>query len=139
MVGATIDLEGVHDIYEPRNRLFRALQSVNDDLSMSNYPNIKFYGHLLKDDERISKMDLEYWIDYVYLFGVKELIPLYDKMDPVTYRNWDVYMLNWTLLLLIILFWKKVIGLLCGIFCKCCSCCKCSNCCDKGDVKVEID
>jgi len=42
-------------------------------------------------------MDLEYWLDYIQLFGVKELIPLYDHMDPITYRNWDVYALNWAI------------------------------------------
>ena len=36
-------------------------------------------------------MDLEYWIDYVYLFGVKDFIPLYDRLDFITFRNWDVY------------------------------------------------
>jgi hypothetical protein len=32
--------------------------------------NVTFNGKLLAEDERLSKMDLEYWIDYVYLFGV---------------------------------------------------------------------
>ena len=85
--------------------------------------NVDFYQHLLEDDERKSKMDLEYWIDYVQLFGVKEMIPLYDHMDPVTYRNWDVYCLNFTILGCTILFWKTVIG-----FC-------CRKCCGKGDKK----
>jgi hypothetical protein len=53
--------------------------------------NVTFHKRLLKDDERISKMDLEYWIDYVYLFGAKDLIPLYDKLDFITFRNMDVY------------------------------------------------
>jgi len=72
--------------------------------------NTLFYQHLLEDDERKSKMDLEYWIDYVQLFGVKEMIPLYDHMDPITYRNWDVYCLNFAILGCIILFWKTVLG-----------------------------
>ena len=38
-------------------------------------------------------MDLVYWIDYVSQFTVKEMIPLYDKMDPIEYRNIDVYAL----------------------------------------------
>lgn len=72
-------------------------------------------------------MDLEYWIDYTQLFGVKELIPLYDKMDIVTYHNWDVYVINWAIFFGTIYFWKKVIGLVCG----CCACCSCCGCCKK--------
>jgi hypothetical protein len=56
--------------------------------------NITFHQNLLAKDERISRMDLEYWIDYVYLFGVSDMIPLYDKVDPITFRNWDVYVLG---------------------------------------------
>ena len=87
--------------------------------------NVEFYQHLLEDDERKSKMDLEYWIDYVQLFGVKEMIPLYDHMDPITYRNWDVYVLNWTILVCTILFWKTVIGF----------CCRKCGCCGSKDKK----
>ena len=36
-------------------------------------------------------MDLHYWIDYVVLFGVEDLIPLYDGVDFITYRNLDVW------------------------------------------------
>ena len=53
-------------------------------------------------------MDLEYWIDYVYLFGVKELIPQYDKMNPIAYRNWDVYALNWAILFAVLFYSKKM-------------------------------
>lgn len=43
-------------------------------------------------------MDLEYWIDYVYLFGVGDFIPLYDKLDFITFRNWDVYAIYFAVL-----------------------------------------
>lgn len=61
--------------------------------------NVTFHEKLLAEDERISRMDLEYWIDYVYLFGVGDLIPLYDKVDPITFRNWDVYAIYWFIFL----------------------------------------
>ena len=60
---------------------------------------------MLSEDERISKMDLEYWIDYVYLFGVDDFIPLYDKLDFITFRNWDVYAIY---LLIVCLFFYTV-------------------------------
>lgn len=108
--------------------MFTALYRAVYDLTTSNYPNIKFYNHLLHDDQRISKMDLEYWIDYVYLFGVKELIPLYDKMDPITYHNWDVYILNWSLLFGFLFGLKKLVDC-------CSSCCKASE--SQAKVKTE--
>merc|ERR1719240_1905392 len=64
--------------------------------------NITFHQKILSEDERISKMDLEYWVDYVYLFGVSDMIPLYDKVDPITYRNWDVYALGAVILFLLL-------------------------------------
>ena len=67
--------------------------------------NVTFNGRLLAEDERISKMDLEYWIDYVYLFGVSDFIPLYDKLDFITFRNWDVYALYILILVLFFYFW----------------------------------
>ena len=77
-----------------------------------------FYGKLLSEDERISKMDLEYWIDYVYLFGVSDFIPLYDKMNPITYRNWDVFAVYWVILIgvfsLLYLVCKHTCCRLCG-------------------------
>lgn len=65
--------------------------STPQNLAMSK--NITFHQKLIAEDERVSRMDLEYWIDYVYLFGVSDMIPLYDKVDPITFRNWDVYAL----------------------------------------------
>ena len=66
---------------------------------------------MLSEDERISKMDLEYWIDYVYLFGVEDFIPLYDKLDFITFRNWDVY----AIYLLIIFSFFYIVLKLCSI------------------------
>ena len=71
---------------------------------------VTFYSRLLAEDERLSKMDIIYWIDYVYLFGVKDLIPLYDHMNPVMYRNWDVYVLLWSVFFVVLFVWYKVIS-----------------------------
>ena len=70
--------------------------------------NVTFFSRLLVDDERISLMDLEYWVDYMYLFGVKDMIPLYDHMDFISYRNWDVYVFLWSLLFFILFIFFKI-------------------------------
>lgn len=77
--------------------------------------NITFHQNLLAKDERISKMDLEYWIDYVYLFGVSDMIPLYDKVDPITFRNWDVYVLSAIILFIVF----QVVYTICCCRCFC--------------------
>ena len=86
-----------------------AIQDVLNNQAEIN-KQVTFYSRLLAEDERLSKMDIIYWIDYVYLFGVKDLIPLYDHMNPVMYRNWDVYVLLWTILFLVLFVWYKVIS-----------------------------
>lgn len=82
------------------------------DFKQTVSDNVYFYGKLLSEDERISKMDLEYWVDYVYLFGVSDFIPLYDKMNPIVYRNWDVYAIYWVVAFGCLFFWYTM--------CKCC-------------------
>jgi hypothetical protein len=79
--------------------------------------NSTFFSRLLAEDERLSRMDLEYWIDYVERFGVKEKIPLYDNMGFIEYRNWDVYAFLFTILFIALLVWIKVLK-------ACCSLCK---------------
>ena len=77
--------------------------------------NATFFSKLLGEDERISLMDLEYWIDYVQQFGVQEMIPLYDKMGPIEYRNWDVYTLLFSIMFFVMFVWFKVISFCCGM------------------------
>ena len=74
-----------------------------------------FYYHLLADDERLSKMDLEYWLDYLYLFGVKDIIPLYDKGSIWTYHNWDVYIFFWTVFAIILYLNLKMLSFCCKL------------------------
>lgn len=100
--------------------LSQALEA-KPDAEMSN--SIVFHQKLLAEDERISRMDLEYWIDYVYLFGVSDMIPLYDKMDPITFRNWDVYVLTAVILFLVV----QLVYTVC--------CCRCF--CLKKKTKVD--
>jgi hypothetical protein len=85
--------------------------------------NITFHQKILSEDERISKMDLEYWVDYVYLFGVSDMIPLYDKVDPITFRNYDVYAILWGVLFLVLYIIYSV--------------CSCISNCFKSKKKVE--
>lgn len=68
-------------------------------------------------------MDLEYWVDYVYLFGVSDMIPLYDKVDPITYRNYDVYAILWGVFFVVLYIILSI-----------CSCCR--KCC-RSKTKVE--
>ena len=77
--------------------------------------NVTFFSMLLGEDERESKMDLEYWIDYVAQSGVKEMIPIYDKMGPIEYRNWDVYTLVFSILFAILYIQFKILSFCCGL------------------------
>lgn len=61
----------------------------------SLFKNAEFY-HKLLVEERRSKMDINYWLDYIVKFGVKDLIPKYDHMSAIEFRNLDVYLLLWS-------------------------------------------
>lgn len=63
-------------------------------------------------------------MDLVYLFGVEEMIPLYDKMSFLTYRNWDVYLLLWGSFSLVLFGCCKTLSCLC-------------RCCGSRKTKVE--
>ena len=97
-VGHALSIEEL-DKYDPNEEL---LLKLLQKAYLSSNDQVQFVQHLLKDDERLSKMDLEYWIDYVKEFGVKELIPLYDGMPLWMYRNWDVYASTFIMLLALI-------------------------------------
>ena len=103
------------DNYDPKGRLLTdtVLQTIIDN--DAHQKKVKFFQHLLKDDERKSLMDLEYHIDYVQQFGVKEMIPLSDELNFVTYRNWDVYLLTFTVLGLLLKIVLMVLSCLCGL------------------------
>ena len=73
-----------------------------------------FYHKLLVEDQRNSKMDINYWLDYVVKFGVKDLIPVYDKMGTIEYRNLDVYAMLWFVAAVIFYTVIKVIGMCCS-------------------------
>ena len=49
-----------------------------------------FYYELLQD-EAGSKMDIEYWIDYVHTFNVGHKIPLYDHMSWIKFHNIELW------------------------------------------------
>jgi hypothetical protein len=66
------------------------------------------------EDEKKSKMDLNYWLDYVVKFGVKDLIPVYDKMGVIEYRNWDVYAMIGFVVAVILWSILQVFKLCCG-------------------------
>lgn len=70
---------------------------------------------LLKE-ERESTEDLEYWIDYIHLFGIAHKIPKYDHMNFIRFHNIDVFAAFFIILYLLYRLIKVCI-------CKCCCCC----------------
>lgn len=77
-------------------------------------------------DEAQSKMDLEYWIDYLAEFGVEMKIPLYDHMSFIRYHNLEV----WALVAFgMYLAYKST--------CFCCGLCCCKS--KKEDAQVDSD
>lgn len=99
-LGRVVKLYEVHDQVQPRSEFFKAIWEAVQEQGLQRLKT-KFYYHLLHDDERPSQVDLEYWLDYVYLFGVRDRIPLYDKMSFITYRNWDMYVASVVLVFLL--------------------------------------
>lgn len=97
------------------------LTNLDDPLVADSFDKVNFYSEILQE-ERKSKIDLEYWIDYVKEFGVSHKIPLYDHMGFIKYNNLDV----WALVFLIIYIPYQIISYLCW-------CC----CCKKSDKKVK--
>ena len=90
------------------------LTDLSDPLVADSFEKVQFYSEILQEERR-SKMDLEYWIDYVKEFGVAHKIPLYDHMSFVKYNNLDV----WGLVFLAIYIPFNIIYYLCA-----CCCCK---------------
>ena len=99
-----------------------ALTDMSDPLVQDTFYKVQFYSDILQE-ERNSKMDMEYWIDYLHEFGVSHKIPLYDHMSFFKYNNLDV----WCLVFLII----YIPYLICSYVCCCC--------CRKKDAKVKAD
>lgn len=99
------------DIQDKDLDLIGTINQILKDQTM--FQNASFYHKLLVLDERRSKMDMNYWLDYVQQFGVKELIPVYDKMGPIEYRNWDVYAMLWTLAAIIVWVNYKIFSFCC--------------------------
>lgn len=94
--------------------------------------NVTFHQNLLADDQRISRMNIEYWIDYAYFFGATDLIPLYDGVtNTFRFRNYDTYIFGLPPL------WLFTQLLYTVFFCRCCcirgGCCFfCCKCCKRG-------
>ena len=88
----------------------------------SMFKNVAFYHNLLEDQKK-SKMDMNYWLDYVVKFGVKDLIPVYDNMGIIEYRNWDVYAMLFFVVAVIVWTIFQILKLV--------------LCCGKKKVKVE--
>jgi hypothetical protein len=66
---------------------------------MSFYPPVSIFDefkvHATKYrevliEEKSSPMDLQYWMDYLKLFGISHKIPRYDKMNFIKYNNYDI-------------------------------------------------
>ncbi len=89
---------------------------------MSGTPNAKLDKKLrenaklargLLQEEKESTEDLEYWIDYIHLFGVAHKIPKYDHMNFIRLHNLDVFAFLFAVIYIIYSMFKFCI-------CKCC-------------------
>jgi hypothetical protein len=63
---------------------------VRKDIKEMPWLNVSWYKELLAEKRLDDKMDLQYWIDYLKLFGVKHKIPAYDKMSNIVWFNLDL-------------------------------------------------
>lgn len=54
------------------------------------------------EDEENSKENLNFWIDYIVMFGISHKVPIYDKMSFIRMHNLDVYSVFFIILLIII-------------------------------------
>ena len=68
-VGAPLSLDVYDGKWDPPETLLADTINSLIDPSSPIYPdlrsNVTFFGRLLAEDERLSRMDLEYWVDYM--------------------------------------------------------------------------
>ena len=70
--------------------IFKLLVNKEAEVTKEMLEKIEFYHDILEDEEE-SKMDIEYWIDYVEKFNVGHKIPLYDHMSWFKYHNGELW------------------------------------------------
>ena len=70
--------------------VFKLLADKEAEATKEMLEKIEFYADLLEDEEE-SKMDIEYWLDYIHLFNVGHKIPLYDHMSFIKYHNGELW------------------------------------------------
>merc|ERR1712051_142460 len=127
VVGTSSKLEG--QLNTLSDDLFQTILDRNHEIGSTVRQRVNFYHEILQA-ERESKMDLEYWVNYVVLFGVEHKIPLYDHMNFFKYLNIDVYLFLTIVLVIVYYILKLILCSLCGLCCK-------SNKKDDGKVKNE--
>ena len=87
-IGIHSKTEGLSNTMMPE--LFKLLVDKNAHATKGMLEKVEFYSELLQD-EADSKMDIEYWIDYVDKFNVGHKIPLYDHMSFIKYHNIELW------------------------------------------------
>jgi hypothetical protein len=60
-------------------------------------------------------MDLNYWIDYVYTFGVAHKIPAYDHMSFFYYHNMDIWLILIAVISLFMMAFKSLLETFSGL------------------------
>ena len=70
--------------------IFKLLVNKEAEATKEMLEKIEFYHDILEDEEE-SKMDIQYWIDYVNNFGIGHKIPLYDHMSFIKYHNGELW------------------------------------------------
>jgi hypothetical protein len=97
--------------------LFKSLMDKNVPELEEMLEKAEFYSELLQFEAE-STIDIEYWIDYLYEFGIEHKIPLYDHMSFFKYHNLDL----WIPLFLVLYCVYWAITSLCACCCRklCC-------------------
>ena len=62
-------------------------------------------------------MDLEYWVDYTFVFGVAHKIPAYDHMSWFYYHNCDIWIMVFIFFCLCLFLLKSILQFVCCGLC----------------------
>ena len=114
-VGLHSSVEGLENAM--MTQVFKMLADKQAHATKEVLEKVEFYSELLQD-EAASKMDIEYWIDYVHKFNVGHKIPLYDHMSWIKFHNIELWsfvaFVLYCIYRLIFFILAKIWGCICG-------------------------
>ena len=88
VVGSSSKVNG--DLSNISVGLLQAMLDVKQPITKEVRGRVNFFSEILKAQAE-SNQDLEYWLDYVFTFGVEHKIPAYDGMTIYEYLNAEVW------------------------------------------------